>query len=180
MSQLSFFPYGQKCAKCHFSDFVFFSKEIAKKKFCKYSQYYLQNILSILGTQISQIPLEMTDLLIYWLLTPPQSHTLLISHLKRYLRNSSAQNAQNFLKIMMRIFVEFFFCNIFGQNDKMWKMAFFTFLAIGEKRKLRHQIPPRYILGHHRQWKFLKKNKNFRTGIFRAASDLRNASEAEP
>ena len=65
VSQLSFFPYGQKCAKCHFSDFVFFSKEIAKKKFCKYSQYYLQNILSILGTQISQIPLEMTDLLIY-------------------------------------------------------------------------------------------------------------------
>ena len=59
----------------------------------------------------------------------------------------------------MRMFVEFFICNFFGQNDKMWKVAFFTFLAIGEKRKLRHQIPPRYILGHHRQWKFLKKKK---------------------
>ena len=57
---------------------------------------------------------------------------------------------------------------------------FFTFLAVGEKRKLRQQIPPRYILGHHRQWKFWKKTKKFWTGIFRAASDLRNASEAEP
>ena len=26
-----FFPYGQKCAKCHFSDFVIFRKKIAKK-----------------------------------------------------------------------------------------------------------------------------------------------------
>ena len=61
----------------------------------------------------------------------------------------------------MRLFAEFFFCNFFGKNDKIWKMAFCTFLAIGEKRKLRHQIPPRYILGHHRQWKFLKKTKFF-------------------
>merc|ERR1739836_57714 len=52
VSQLSFFPYGQKCAKCHFSDFVIFTKKNCKKKICKYSHYNLQKILSILGTQI--------------------------------------------------------------------------------------------------------------------------------
>ena len=74
--QLLFFPYGQKCEKCHFSDFVIFTKKIANNVFCKYSHYNLQKILSILGTWISQIPVEMTDLRIYWLLTPPHSHTL--------------------------------------------------------------------------------------------------------
>ena len=97
MVSFSFWPYDQKREKCHFSDFVILTKKIANNVFCKHSHYNLQKILGILGTWISQIPLEMTDLLIYWLLTPLQSHTLKISHFKRYLRNSSAQNAQNFL-----------------------------------------------------------------------------------
>ena len=97
MVSFSFWPYDQKREKCHFSDFVILTKKIANNVFCKHSHYNLQKNLSILGTWISQIPLEMTDLLIYWLLTPLQSHTLKISHFKRYLRNSSAQNAQNFL-----------------------------------------------------------------------------------
>ena len=97
MVSFSFWPYDQKHEKCHFSDFVILTKKIANNVFCKHSHYNLQKILGILGTWISQIPLEMTDLLIYWLLTPLQSHTLKISHFKRYLRNSSAQNAQNFL-----------------------------------------------------------------------------------
>ena len=37
-----------------------------------------------------------------------------------------------------------------------------------------------WALGHHRQWKFLKKKYCFRTGIFRPALDLRNALNAKP
>ena len=55
---------------------TFLTKKIANNLFCKYSYYNLQKIPSILGTWISQIPVEMTDLRIYWLLTPPHSHTL--------------------------------------------------------------------------------------------------------
>ena len=48
--QLSFFPYGQKCEKCHFSHFVILTKKIANNVFCKYSHYNLHKNLSTLGT----------------------------------------------------------------------------------------------------------------------------------
>ena len=60
-----FSPMAKNVQNAIFQILSFLAKKLQKKKFCKYSQYYLQNILSILGTQISQIPLEMTDLLIY-------------------------------------------------------------------------------------------------------------------
>ena len=176
MSQLSFFPYGQKCEECHFSHFVILTKKIAKKIFYKYSHHNFQKILSILGTWISQISFTMTDV------TEEESKvskSVNQSFLKEFGKFECPECSEYFVNYNENI-CRIFFCNFFAKNDKIWKMAFCTFLAIGEKRKLRHQIPPRYILGHHRQWKFLKKNKNFRTGIFRAASDLRNASEAEP
>ena len=77
------------------------------------------------------------------------------------MKNSSAQNAQNFIYIIMGGYLKNIISNFFGQNDKLWKMAFFMFFVIGAKRKLRHPNPPRYMLIHYRQWKILKKIKNF-------------------
>ena len=178
MSQLSFFPYGQKCEKCHFSHFVILTKKIAKK--------ISAHILIIIFKKFWAFwALEFLKYLFKWLtkyVTEEESKvskSVNQSFLKEFGKFECPECSEYFVNYnenMCRIF----FCNFFAKNNKIWKMAFCTFLAIGEKRKLRHQIPPRYILGHHRQWKFLKKNKNFRTGIFRAASDLRNASEAQP
>ena len=61
----------------------------------------------------------------------------------------------------MRGFAGNFISIFFGQNDKIWKLAFFTFFVIEPKRKWKRQNPPRYMLGHHRQWNFLKKKKKF-------------------
>ena len=72
----SFLLYDKKREKCQFSDFVILTKKIGNNVFCKSPHWNLQKILSILGTWISQIPLKMTDLLIYWFLTPPHLSTL--------------------------------------------------------------------------------------------------------